>query len=101
MTTRTLIAAAALTFAAAGSAFAQEATAGSSAFVVESSTSRSVVMAEAQRAVAQGRLHESAQIEQAFGIDGMLSRQAVREATIQALKRGSVASLNAEAHSFG
>ena len=101
MTTRTLIAAAALTFAAAGSAFAQEATVGSNAFVVESSTARSVVMAEAQRAVAQGQLHESAQIEQAFDIDGMLSRQAVRETTLKAIRSGNLAPLNAEAYTFG
>ncbi len=101
MTTRTLIAAAALSFAAAGSAFAQEATVGSNAFVVDSSTTRSVVMAEAQRAIAQGQLHESAQIEQAFDVEGTLSRQAVREATIQALKRGAIATVNAEAYTFG
>ncbi len=100
MNTRTLIAAAALTFAAAGSAFAQEATIDTSFQFTQSTVSRTAVQAEAKRALAAGELSEMAQLNPQIEIDSMLSREAVRAATAKALKRGGVASVNAEAFSF-
>ena len=101
MNTRTLIAAATLTFAAAGSAFAQEAINDSNFSVIQSTTTRAAVMAEAQRALASGQLHETAQLNPAIVVESRLSREAVRAATAQAVRSGSIDRANAEAYLFG
>ncbi len=101
MNTRTLLATATLAFAAAGSAFAQEATIAPTEAFASSTVSRAEVQAEARRALAAGELHETAQLNPQLTVDSRLSREVVRAATIKALQRGAVSSVNAEAYSFG
>jgi hypothetical protein len=91
--TQSLIAAIALTAAAAGSAFAQEATV--EAPFVSGSASRSAVAAQARDAVRQGNLHELYAINPVQAKTGGLSREAVRAETLAALASGEIARLNA------
>lgn len=92
-TTQSLFAAIVLTAAAAGSAFAQEAT-------VEpaysgGTASRAAVAAQASLAVRQGNLHELYAINPVQARVSVLSREAVRAETRAALASGEIARLNA------
>lgn len=99
MNTRTLIAAAALTFAAAGSAFAQEATLFPAADT-QSSVTRAEVRADAVRALKQGELTEAAMLNLQATPRSELSRDAVRADTRRAQRSGAVDMIDAEAFSF-
>ncbi len=99
-TTQSLIAAIVLTAAAAGSAFAQEATV-EPAYTI-GKTSRADVVAQARQALRQGQLSELYAINpvQANANSNLaLSREAVRAEARAALASGEIARLNAEAYS--
>ncbi len=91
--TQSLIAAIALTAAAAGSAMAQEATQWSSA--IQGQANRAEVATQARQAVAQGQLHELYAIQPARTMVSGLSREAVRAEARAALASGEIARLNA------
>ncbi len=101
-TTQSLIAAIVLTAAAAGSAFAQEATVEPAH--TAGKTSRADVVAQARQALRQGHFSElhainPVQASNAANSNTALSREAVRAEARAALASGEIARLNAEAYS--
>ncbi|MEO7244674.1 MAG: DUF4148 domain-containing protein [Rubrivivax sp.] len=97
-TTRTLIALATFTFAAAGSAFAQEAT--SDAWM-HASTTKTVAQVHAE--LVQARADGSIKAVSIGYIDKLVSSQPradVAAAASQALRSGEIDRLNAEAYAF-
>lgn len=99
-TTAKLLAASALAFGIAGSAFAQEATVFADV-KASSSVSRADVRADAIDALQAGELTEFAILNQAIEPGTTLSRAEVRQATLRALRNGSIARINAEAQILG
>jgi hypothetical protein len=93
LTTR-IVAAAALSLAAAGSALAQEATSDNWT-QINASQSRAEVAAQASQALRAGHQHEAYQLTLATKTDSGLSRDAVRAETRDALRSGEIARINA------
>ena len=101
MNTRTkLIALSALAFGLAAPAFAQEATV-FPAVSVASEVDRADVRAEAVRALKAGELTEHAALTTPLDTPTQLSRDAVRQATLQAIDNGVQARIDAEAQTLG
>lgn len=101
MKTSTLIAAIAVSFAAAGTAFAQEATY-ELPQPVSSSLSRAQVQAElAQARTAGNLLVTEADYQLHAPFESQLSRAEVRAETLAAIANGEVQRLNSEHNGFG
>jgi hypothetical protein len=100
MNTTRIIAALALTFAAAGSAMAQEATYDYPQ-VLSSQTTRAAVLAVLQSALAEGSLIvNEASVGATTPFLAQRSRPAVRAEAVMALRSGQSQALTAEPHDF-
>ena len=100
MKTSTLIAAIAVSFAAAGTAFAQEATY-EMPQPVSSSLSRAQVQSELAQARAAGNLLVTeADYQKGAPFSSQLSRAEVRAETLTAIANGEVQGLNSEHNAF-
>jgi hypothetical protein len=100
MKTSTLVAAIAVSFAAAGTAFAQEATY-ELPQPASSTLSRAQVQAELAQARADGSLRVTeADYQKSAPFTSALSRDAVRAETLAAIASGEVRLLNSEQNSF-
>lgn len=100
MKTSTLIAAIAVSFAATGAAFAQEAT-----YELPQPATSSVTRAQVQADLAQARADGSLRVTEAdyqksAPFTSVLSRDAVRAETLAAIASGEVHLLNSEQNSF-
>lgn len=100
MKTSTLIAAIAVSFAAAGTALAQEAT-----YELPQPTSSSITRAQVQAELAQARADGSllvteADYQEGARFESQLSRADVRAETLAAIASGEVRVLNSEQNTF-
>lgn len=100
MNTRSLIAATLVALTAASGAMAQEATIDPVVSFSNSTVTRAQTLALAKTALANGELHEVAQINAGGAFAGTLTRDAVRHATLLAKASGEAALIDAEAYPF-